>query len=263
MNLEQITKQVCNLSRAAGLFIQEEAAKFTARDIQIKGRNNFVTYVDKESERRLVSELGKIIPGSGFITEEDTVEQSQKKFTWIIDPLDGTTNFIHHLPIFSISIALMHKQKIIAGVIYEINNDECFYGWEGGGAFLNEKAIKVSETKKLDQAFLATGFPYYDYSHMDNYLALFRESLEKARGIRRMGSAAVDLAYVACGRFDGFFEYGLNPWDIAAGAFIIKQAGGQVVNFKNGTNFLFEKEIVSTNGHIHHEFMTLVRNCFG
>jgi len=263
MDLKQTTKQVCNLSIAVGKFISDEAKKFSAGDIEIKGHNNFVTYVDKESEKLLVDELSKILPGSGFIAEEDTVERSDKEFTWIIDPLDGTTNYIHHLPVYSISIALMQDNELILGVVYEINNEECFYSWKGGNAYMNDQVIKVTDTFELEQAFLATGFPYYDYSRLENYICLFRESLQRTRGVRRMGSAAVDLAYVACGRFDGFFEYGLNPWDVAAGAFIVKQAGGQVSNFVNGPEFLFNKEILSTNGHIHSEFMTLIKNCFG
>ncbi len=263
MNLSQTTKQVCNLCRAVGRFISDEAEKFSKGDIEIKGHNNFVTYVDKESERRLIEELSKILPGSGFIAEEGTVERSTREYTWIIDPLDGTTNYIHHLPVYSISIALMHKEVLIMGVVYEINNDECFYAWKGGGAFLNDNTICVSVTDELGQAFMATGFPYYDYSRLDNYICLFRVSLEKTRGVRRLGSAAVDLAYVACGRFDGFFEYGLNPWDVAAGAFIVTEAGGHVSNFENESEFMFKREIVCTNSKIHPDFMDLVKNCFG
>ena len=238
MKLPQTTKQVCNLAKAVGKFIAIEADKFSKGDIEIKGRNNFVTYVDKESEKRLIRELSKIIPDSGFIAEEDTVGHTIKEYTWIIDPLDGTTNYIHHLPVYSISIALMHNSEIILGVVYEINNHECFYAYKDGGAFMNDTRINVSATSELVQAFLATGFPYYDYSRLDSYLQLFRASMEKTRGIRRLGSAAVDLAYVACGRFDGFFEYGLNSWDVAGGAFIVKEAGGTVSNFDNGPDFM-------------------------
>jgi myo-inositol-1(or 4)-monophosphatase len=245
-----------------GKFIAEEAGKFSKGDIELKGYNNFVTYVDKESERRLIEELSLIIPESAFIAEENTVEQSTAEYTWIIDPLDGTTNYIHHLPVYSVSIALMHDNELVAGIVYEINNDECFYAWKGGGAFLDHRKIQVSDRKELSQALMATGFPYHDYSLLDNYLRLFRESMQKTRGIRRLGSAAVDLAYVACGRFDGFFEYGLNPWDVAAGALIVKEAGGMVCNFSSGDEYLFKKEIVATNGHIHHEFMDMVKNWF-
>lgn len=262
MNLQLTTRKVCDLARDVGEFIAAEARNFSKGDIELKGYNNFVTYVDKESEQRLVAELSLIIPGSAFIAEESTVRQSIADYTWIIDPLDGTTNYIHHLPVYSVSIALMHKGELLIGVVYEINNDECFYAWKEGGAFLNDRQIHVSDRDVLGQALLATGFPYHDYSLLDNYLRLFRESMQKTRGIRRMGSAAVDLAYVACGRFDGFFEYGLNPWDVAAGALLVEEAAGRVCNFSSGNDYLFKKEIVATNGLIHHEFMEMLKNCF-
>ena len=262
MNLQQITKQVSNLARAVGEFISEESQKFSQRDVEIKGLNNFVTYVDKESEKRLIEELSVIVPGSAFIAEEDTVEQSRGEFTWIIDPLDGTTNYIHHLPVYSVSIALMNKDEIVLGIVYEINNKELFYAWKGGGAYLNSQRIKVSERNSLAQSLMATGFPYHDYSQLDAYMKLLKESMKKTRGIRRLGSAAVDLAYVACGRFDGFFEYGLSPWDVAAGALIVREAGGMVSNFSGGDAFLFNKEIIACNSIIHDEFLTLVKNCF-
>ena len=206
MNLQLTTRKVCDLARDVGEFIAAEARNFSKGDIELKGYNNFVTYVDKESEQRLVAELSLIIPGSAFIAEESTVRQSIADYTWIIDPLDGTTNYIHHLPVYSVSIALMHKGELLIGVVYEINNDECFYAWKEGGAFLNDRQIHVSDRDVLGQALLATGFPYHDYSLLDNYLRLFRASMQKTRGIIRMCTAAVDLAYVACGRFDGFFE---------------------------------------------------------
>lgn len=167
--------------------------------------------------------------------------------------MDGTTNFIHGLPIFSISIALAHKNEIIAGVIYEINQDECFYAWKNGGAFLNGKQIYVSKTDKLDDSLLATGFPYYDYSRLDAYLQLFKHFMQNTRGVRRLGSAAVDLAYVACGRFDGFYEYGLNPWDVAAGIILVKEAGGNCIDFNEGKDYLYGREIIASNKNIQKE----------
>jgi myo-inositol-1(or 4)-monophosphatase len=262
MNLQQTTKQISNLARAVGKFISDESLRFSQGDIEIKGLNSFVTYVDKESEKRLVEELSVIIPGSTFIAEEGTVEQSRGEYTWIIDPLDGTTNYIHHLPVYSVSIALMHNDELVIGIVYEINSNECFYAWKGGGAFLNEQRIRVSQRNSLEQSLMATGFPYHDYSQLNNYMKLLRESMQKTRGIRRMGSAAVDLAYVACGRFDGFFEYGLKPWDVAAGALIVKESGGLVSNFSGGNDFLFKEEIVACNNLIHKEFSALVKNCF-
>lgn len=157
----------------------------------------------------------------------------------------------------------MLKDKPVLGVVYEINRDEAFYGWQGGKSFLNDKEIKVSDSSSLDDSLFATGFPFHDYSRLDDYFALFEYCLRNTRGVRRLGSAAVDLAYVACGRFDGFFEYGLNPWDVAAGALLVKQAGGKVNDFSGGNNYIFGKEIVATNNIINNEFMKIVKNSIG
>lgn len=262
MNLNLITKQVCNLSRAIGSFIKEELNKIGSEDIQVKGQHDFVTYVDKIAESRIIKELSKIIPEAGFIAEESPDIKQKEKFNWIIDPLDGTTNFIHGIPLFCISIALMNKSEVVSGVIYEINQDECFYSWKDSPAYLNNKEIRVSNTSDLDQSLLATGFPYYDYSKLDSYLDLFKYFMQNTRGIRRLGSAAADLAYVACGRFDGFYEYGLKPWDVAAGSLIIQQAGGVNMDFSGDKNFIFGKEIVSCNKNIQSEFISTIKKYF-
>ena len=255
MNLQLTTQQVVNLSKAVGKFIKSEAEFFLSSDIEEKGIHNLVTYVDKQAEKMLVGELRKILPEAGFIAEEDQSLARGDRFNWIVDPLDGTTNFIHSVPLYSISIALNDGDETIIGVIYEINLKECFYSWKGAPAFLNEKEIRVSLQEKLDNSLLATGFPYYDYSLLDPYLALFKDLMRTSRGVRRLGSAAVDLAYVAAGRFEVFYEYGLNPWDVAAGAFLVKQAGGKVTDFKGEENYVFGKEIVSSNYLTHKEFM--------
>ncbi len=262
MNLNIITHQVCNLSKAVGMFIQSEAKKIISGQIEVKGSHNFVTYVDKEAEQRIISELEKILPEAGFIAEESPELNAGKDFTWIIDPLDGTTNFIHSIPVYSISIALKYKEEIISGVIYEPNRDECFYAWKGGGSFLNGKKVTVSNTRKIDDSLLGTGFPYYDYKYLDQYLQLFKYFMKNTRGVRRMGSAAVDLAYLACGRFDGFYEYGLNPWDVAAGLIIISEAGGMCCDFEGGDNHLFGKQLIASNSHIHEELLNCVKKYF-
>lgn len=262
MNLNIIANQVSNLSRAVGMFLREEVKKLKSEQIESKGRHNLVTYVDKEAERRIIEELRKILPQAGFIAEESPDLIPADEFNWIVDPLDGTTNFIHGLPIFSISIALAHKDEIILGVIYEINQDECFYAWKNGGAFLNGKSIQASKTNKLDDSLLATGFPYYDYSQLDEYLQLFKHFMQNTRGVRRLGSAAVDLAYVACGRFDGFYEYGLNPWDVAAGIILIQEADGNCMDFNGGNNYLYGKEIITSNKHIQIELLESIKKYF-
>lgn len=262
MQLDIITKQVVNLSRAVGHTIKQEVNKLDKTDIEEKGLHDLVTYVDKKSEKMIVAELGKILPESGFIAEEDASLKKSEKFNWIIDPLDGTTNFIHRVPLYAISIALMDEDEVIMGVVFEINLNECFYAWKGSPAFLNGKEIHVSNTENLNDSLLATGFPYYDYSMIDPYLVLFKDLMKTSRGVRRLGSAAVDLAYVACGRFDLFYEYGLQSWDVAAGALIVKQAGGKVNDFRDNNNFVFGKQIIASNKLIHNEFTNKLHHYF-
>lgn len=254
MDLQKITNQLIDLSKTVGKFIQVESEKFSDSDILEKGLHDLVTYVDKQAEKMLVEKLSEFLPQAGFIAEEDQSLAKGERFNWIVDPLDGTTNFIHSIPVYSISIALVDGDETILGLVYEINRKECFYSWKGGPALLNEKEIKVSSTNNLNNSLLATGFPYYDYSQLDSYLHLFKDLMKSTRGIRRLGSAAVDLAYVAAGRFELFFEYGLHPWDVAAGAFLVQQAGGKVTDFKNENNFIFGKQIIASNGLVSDEF---------
>ncbi len=246
-----------------GEYIKNEASRFKKEAIEHKGLNDLVSYVDKEAEQRLVTGLQKgtetalnIKPG--FITEENTINKEEKDWQWIIDPLDGTTNFIHGLPVFAISVALMHQNQLKIGIVYEINRDECFYAIKGGGAYLNDERIKVSNATKLSDGLLATGFPYYDFDKMKDYLQILNAFMRQTHGLRRMGSAAVDLAYVACGRFEGFFEYNLNPWDVAAGALIVQEAGGQVSDFNGGDNFLFGREIVAS-ANLHDQMLPVIQ----
>jgi myo-inositol-1(or 4)-monophosphatase len=262
MNLEVITHEVKSLCKIVGEFIQQEAKKFSETDIEEKGVHNLVTYVDKQAEKMIVEKLSKLVPEAGFIAEEDQSLPRGERFNWIVDPLDGTTNFIHSIPLFSISIALTDANETVFGMVYEINLKECFYSWKGAPAYLNGKEIKVSQKDKIDNSLLATGFPYYDYSLLDPYLDLFKDLMKTSRGVRRLGSAAVDLAYVAAGRFELFYEYGLNPWDVAAGAFIVHQAGGNVTDFKNDDGFMFGKQIVASNNLIHNEFMVKLNHYF-
>ncbi|MBI9039120.1 MAG: inositol monophosphatase [Bacteroidales bacterium] len=262
MDFELITKQVCELSLEVGEFLKKEIHNIAPNDIEEKGKHDFVTYVDKTSEKKIVEKLSKILPEAGFITEENTTSIKGKRFQWIIDPLDGTTNYINSIPLYSTSIALLDREEIVAGVINEVNLNECFYAWKNSPAFLNESEIKVTKTNSLNNALLATGFPYYDYSRLNEYLELFKYLIENTAGIRRLGSAAVDMAWVACGRFDGFYEYGLSPWDVAAGTIIVNQAGGENSDFAGENNFIFGKEIISTNSKIHKDFNKLLLEFF-
>jgi myo-inositol-1(or 4)-monophosphatase len=204
--------------------------------------------------------LLKILPEAGFITEEKTSTKKGEIYNWIIDPLDGTTNYIHKLSPFAVSIALMEKDEIILGVVYEISLDECFYAYKGSKAFLNDKEITVTKTEKVNNSLIATGFPYYDYDKMEPFMQTLDFFMKNSHGLRRLGSAATDLVYVACGRFDAFYEYSLHAWDVAAGAFIVKQAGGKICDFKGENNFLFGKEIIASNSLIYSEFSNIIKN---
>ncbi len=259
MNYERICNKVISAVSSVGDFILREAVKFSVDRIETKGIHDFVSYVDKNSEKILVEALNKVLPEAGFIVEEGTVKYNGESLKWIIDPLDGTTNFIHGIPVYSISVALMEGDETMLGVVYEPNFKECFYAWKNGLALLNKKMIHVSKSKSVKEALVATGFPYNDFSLMPQYLAAFEYLLKNSHGIRRIGSAAVDLAYVACGRFDAFYEYNLNPWDVAGGAFIVKQAGGIVTDFNNDNNYIFGKEIIATNNLIQSEFFEIIR----
>lgn len=250
MNYELLCAKVVAITRLTGNFIRREAMSFDAKAIEYKGLNDMVSYVDKTAEKQLVKNLSKLLPDSGFITEEDTENVLGKTFTWIIDPLDGTTNFIHGIPTYSVSIALYEDNQPVIGVVYEINRGEMFFTYKGGKAYLNHKEIRVTHSTKLSQCLLATGFPYYQFDKQPQYIKLFTDVMQQCHGLRRIGSAAVDLAYVACGRFDGYFEYNLNAYDIAAGAYLVQQAGGQVTNFSGGSDFIDKREILATNGQV-------------
>ncbi len=262
VDLQMLCQEVCLLSKQVGAFIKNERIKFSTDKIEIKGKNDFVSYVDKTSEKLLVESLTKLLPEAGYIAEEGTSSKKGEAYNWIIDPLDGTTNFIHGIPCFAISIALMRQETLVLGVVYEINFDECFYAWEKSKAYLNGNEISVSKASKLSDSLIATGFPYYDYNRLNEYMELFKYFMQHTHGLRRLGSAATDLAYVACGRFEGFYEYSLQPWDVAAGAFIVKQAGGKVSDFSGETNFIFGKEIVAGNSNCFDEFLSAVKAHF-
>ncbi len=260
--LRTLCAEVGIIARNTGEFIRKEVDRLQLSQVETKSLHNFVTYVDKTAEEQLVEKLQALLPEAGFIVEENTIEQQDKEYQWIVDPLDGTTNFIHRVPVFSISIALMHRKEIVLAVVYEINHNECFWAVKCGGAFLNNEPIKVSKAATVHESLLATGFPYYDYSRLDQYMELFTWCLRNSHGVRRLGSAAVDLAYVACGRFEGFFEYSLSPWDVAAGSLLVQEAGGKVTDFSGGDHFVFGREIMATNHKIADELLVKVKDAF-
>lgn len=262
MILSELTGAVTALTKETGLYLKSMLGNLQEGHIHAKGQMDFVTAVDKESEKRLVAGLTPLLPGAGFIAEEGTSSLKGDRFNWIIDPLDGTTNFIHGVSPFSISIALMDGDELVLGVIHDPVADECFSAWQDGPALLNSMEIHTSQCPTINRALIATGFPYTDFTYIDEYLTSLREMMEKTHGVRRLGSAAIDLAYVACGRYDAFYEYHLKPWDVAAGTVLIRRAGGRVCDFWGEDNFLFGETYLATNSLIHKEFLTLIKKQF-
>lgn len=259
MNLSELEKDVISLCEEVGEFMSKESENFDLSRIEQKGSfSNLVSYVDKESEKRLVARLSKLLPGSGFLAEEGTETKGTNDYRWIIDPLDGTTNYLHGLPIYAISIGLQRKDKTVLGIVYDVSHKDCYHAIENNPAYCNHKEIRVSPINKLEESLLATGFPYYHLDKRENYLEIIKIFLEKTHGIRRLGSAAMDLAYVACGKLEGFFEYNLSPWDVAGGTFIVQQAGGIVTDFKGGENFLHGGELCA-GGNVHAEMLQLIQ----
>lgn len=261
MNVSALLPSIIATARKAGAFIREERESFDYGAVKIKGLNDLVSYVDRTAEELIVNELRTLLPAAGFITEEGTASE-KKDFNWIIDPLDGTTNFVHGIPAFAVSIGLEHRGEILAGVVYEVSRDECYYAEKGKGAFLNEKKISVSERQSLSESLIATGFPVHNFDRLDDFLKALTHFLRNTHGVRRIGAASVDLCYLACGKVDGFFEYNLSPWDVAAGALIVLEAGGTVTDFSGGSNWLFGREICCSNGIIETEFAATIRAAF-
>jgi myo-inositol-1(or 4)-monophosphatase len=246
MDLKQIVEQVKDIAKEAGEFIEGEALKFQTNAIEYKDVNNVVSYVDKEAENLIVARLKAINPEIGFITEEGTVAAGdQNALNWIIDPLDGTANFVHGLPHYSVSLALAQGKDVLIGVVYNICTQDMFWATKGGGAFRNGLTIKVSDNQTFGQSLFATGFPYYKFEEMGKYIQILESLMQKTHGLRRFGSAALDLAYVAAGMYDGFFEYNLNSWDMAAGVLLVTEAGGKVTDFSGADNYLFGGDIIA------------------
>lgn len=250
--------RVCEISRRAGKYIERESVNFNIDDAKQKGIHDFVSYVDLKTEEQLVDELGKLLPEAGFLTEEGTSSKDSEEYLWIIDPLDGTTNFMHGLSPYSISIALSKENDILLGVILNPANNEIFYAFRDGGAWLNGERIMVSQSHDLSSSLIATGFPTSNYSRLAGLMQCIEYLIRNTHGVRRMGSAAIDLAYVACGRIDGFFEYGLNKWDVAAGIIIVREAGGEISSFSGDKSDINGSEVLASNQNIHDELISRV-----
>lgn len=260
MELLPLLPQVEQLTQQVGKWLLEQ--RISPEAIETKSLNNFVTFVDKGAEEQLVAVLSSLLPSSGFIAEEGTGSPVKDGYNWIIDPLDGTTNFLHQVPVFCISIALHFQGELLLGVIHDPNRNETFSCAKGHGATCNGNPIHVSTATSLADSLLATGFPYDDFGRQEQYLNLLGHITKNTRGVRRLGSAALDLAYVACGRCDLFYEYALNPWDVAAGILLVQEAGGTVSDFQNEDNALFGKDILASNSGTHQEMLQAIERFF-
>jgi len=257
MELKKLSSEVVQIVKEVGSFIREEHKVFSKANVQFKSdhAHDLVSYVDITAEKLLIEKLGGIFPEAGFIAEESHTEY-RDGLNWIIDPLDGTTNFIQRVPHFCVSVALADGEDLLIGVVYEINRDECFYTWKGGGSFCNDDRISVSNVSDLRNSFVATGFSVKNTEKLPANLELLKIWISKTRGIRRLGTAALDLCYVAKGVFDVFYETNLSAWDVAAGALIVQNAGGRVSTFSGGADFLFGDEIIATNALLNQVFLS-------
>ncbi len=246
----------------AGKIVMKHFRKLPSNAIRSKRKNDFLSFVDEQSEQTILSVIHDKFPSHAFLAEETGASQNNNDYLWIIDPLDGTTNYINGLPVFAISIALLYKDNPIAGVIYDPLHNEMFWAQKGKGAFLNETAIHVSAKEGLDQSLIATGFPFKAKHFLPVYSEAFKDIFTSSVGMRRMGAAAIDLAYVAAGRFDGFWELGLSPWDIAAGTVIVREAGGRISDFWDNDVFLYKNYTVASNKFIHKELIAKISKHF-
>jgi myo-inositol-1(or 4)-monophosphatase len=248
-------------ARRAGTIINRASLELDLLKVSTKSPNDFVTEVDKAAEAAIIEVLREAFPEHGILAEEsgETGGRGQSEFQWIIDPLDGTTNFIHGFPQYAISIALARRGVMEQAVVFDTNRNELFTATKGSGAFLNDRRIRVSKRIRLNEALVGTGFPYRQFDHVDAYLATFRELAQKTAGLRRPGAASLDLAYVACGRLDAFWEMGLAPWDMAAGALLISEAGGLVSDFAGEADYLASGNVVAGSPKIFGQLLPIIQ----
>jgi myo-inositol-1(or 4)-monophosphatase len=255
--LSKIHSEITQLARRVGDSLYQNSAK--RKRISYKGAVDLVTQFDRQSQKAIVEYCTRHYPKYGILSEEDVHRSIDAPIKWIIDPLDGTTNFCHGLPIWSISIALEEEGAVVMGIVYDPTRQEMFSAMKGKGAYLNGRRIRVSGEKRLDRALLVTGFPYDIRTSRENNLDLFSAFAKRAQAVRRLGSAALDLCYTAAGRFDGYWELKLSPWDQAAGSLILKEAGGTISDFTNKEFNIYGDQVLATNGHIHRQMMSVVK----
>jgi len=247
-------------ARSAGAIINRASLDLDLLKINTKGPNDFVSEVDQAAEQAIIETLLQAYPGHGILAEESGRQHGAKdsEYVWIIDPLDGTTNFLHGFPVYAVSIALAHRGVVQQGVVYDPSRNDLFYASKGRGAFLNDKRLRVSKRTRLSDSLIGTGFPFRKGDNFKRYMAMFESVMQNCAGLRRPGAAALDLCYVAAGYYDGFFETGLNPWDIAAGALMITEAGGLIGNFTGEADYLYQREVVAGNPKVYAQLVQIL-----
>ncbi|HMB93930.1 MAG TPA: inositol monophosphatase family protein [Rhodothermales bacterium] len=252
--LEQARDVAVAAAQQAGSMIRFHTGQMAEGDIREKRVHDLVTRADEASQKHIIETLLAAFPDFDILAEEGVQEEVASVadgYRWIIDPIDGTTNFLHDLPPYAVSIGLQHEEAMVVGVVLDVSRNDLFTAVRGGGTYRNGVRVQVSETAHLDESLIATGFPYRVFDYLDAYFAVMAQFMRNTRGLRRLGSAAVDLAYVACGIFDGFFETGLNAWDVAAGLLLVEEAGGHLTDFQNAPSSPFDRQILASNGQVH------------
>ena len=247
-------------ARAAGSIINRAALDLEVIKVGSKGPNDFVSEVDRRAEEVIIQTLLEAYPGHAILAEESGREHGAKhsEYLWIIDPLDGTTNFLHGFPVYSVSIALAHRGVVQQAVVYDPTRNDLFFASKGRGAFLNDRRLRVSKRLRISDALIGTGFPFRKGDNFKRYVKMFEEVMQSCAGLRRPGSAALDLCYVAAGYYDGFFETGLNPWDVAAGSLLITEAGGLIGNFTGESDYLYQREVVAGNPKVYGQLVQIL-----
>jgi myo-inositol-1(or 4)-monophosphatase len=259
---EELLKTAVGAARLGAEILERRHGTLSAADADEKGRHDFVTRVDRESESAIIDHIRRAHPDHSILAEESGYHEQKSEVRWIVDPLDGTTNFIHGYPVYAVSIAAQSRNEIVAACVIDVTRHEEFTAARGYGAFLNGKPIRVSQTTQLDKSLILTGFPFKAQQHMEDFITVFRELLPATSGIRRAGSAAIDLAHIACGRAEGFWEFGLSAWDIAAGALLIEKAGGVITDVELGNRHLETGHVLAGNSAVHAELNRSIRKHF-
>lgn len=255
--MEKLTKEVCKIAQKAGLYIAGERKRFHEEQVERKHVHDYVSYVDKTSEQMIVEALQGLLPDAGFVTEEGSADYHDERYCWVVDPLDGTTNFIHGFPPYCVSIALCRGKEILLGVVYEVTSGECFYAWKGGGAWCNDVRMHVSE-RKIADALLCLQLPYDSDAYCSMAQYLLGCFYGRAASVRMIGSAAIALCYVAAGRLDAYAEKFIGRWDYMAGALLVQEAGGLVTDYEGKADFTLGNSIVASNGCVQQDLLEAI-----